>query len=223
VCWYSGKALFEKLGGATPVGLLQTSVGGSPIEYWLPPSAKFNRNGTTNVNACESDRPQCDNKYNDTFFFTDIVTQLVPYTHGAMVWDQAERDVKCPTATSAYACMQALLATSWRREFKSASAAFVAVQLPGYTGALNNGTGSYPGYISAEMVWKMRLQQAKGAAAVPNASVVVTYDEVWISSGIICCELLKSSLLLILQSSLSRARPPTAPARTVRCTTCRRA
>lgn len=28
VCWYTGKALFEKLGGDTPVGLLQTSVGG---------------------------------------------------------------------------------------------------------------------------------------------------------------------------------------------------
>ena len=37
VCWYTGKSLFEQLGGSTPVGLLQTSVGGSPIEYWLPP------------------------------------------------------------------------------------------------------------------------------------------------------------------------------------------
>lgn len=39
-----------------------------------------------------------------------------------------------------------------------------AHRVTGYTGALNNGTGSYPGYISAEMVFNMRLQQAAGAA-----------------------------------------------------------
>jgi hypothetical protein len=32
-------------------------------------------------------------RYNDSFFFTDIVEQIVPYTVGAFVWDQAERDV----------------------------------------------------------------------------------------------------------------------------------
>ena len=37
MCWYSGKALFERLGGQTPVGLIMAAVGGSPIEYWLPP------------------------------------------------------------------------------------------------------------------------------------------------------------------------------------------
>jgi hypothetical protein len=58
----------------------------------------------------------------------------------------------------------------------------VAVQLPGYTGALNNGTGSYPGLITAEMVWAMRLQQqagvaaAGGAIAAGEAECVATYD-----------------------------------------------
>ena len=59
VCWYTGKSLFEKLGGNTPVGLLQTSVGGSPIEYWLPPESG---NAPVNVNSCERDIPQCDNQ-----------------------------------------------------------------------------------------------------------------------------------------------------------------
>ena len=59
-------------------------------------------------------------------------------------------------STRAYACMQRLLTTSWRERFASPRAVFVAVQLPGYTGALNNGTGRYPGYITAEMVFEMR-------------------------------------------------------------------
>ena len=170
VCWYTGKSLFERMGGDTPVGLMQASVGGSPIEYWLPPS------GTVDRNACESDVPQCDNQYDDSFFFSDIVSQLVPHTFGALVWDQAERDVKCPVSTASYACMQRLLATSWREAFGSPAAAFVAVQLPGYTAALANGTGVYPGYITGEMVQAMRLQQAAGAARTPNATFVPTYD-----------------------------------------------
>ena len=93
-----------------------------------------------------------------------------------MVWDQAERDVKCPTSLAAYACMQQLLATSWRTAFGSPHAAFVAVQLPGYTGQLSNGTGTYPGYITGEMVHAMRLEQALGAQRTTNASVVATYD-----------------------------------------------
>lgn len=61
VCWYTGKSLFEKLGSDTPVGLLQTSVGGSPIEYWLPPESSAHV--PVNVNSCERDVPQCDNQY----------------------------------------------------------------------------------------------------------------------------------------------------------------
>ena len=45
-----------------------------------------------------------------------------------------------------------------------------------YTGALNNGTGTYPGYITSEMVFDMRLAQAAGAKQTPNASAVATYD-----------------------------------------------
>ena len=101
------------------------------------------------------------------------------YRVGAFIWDQAERDVKCPVSVAAYACMQQLLTTSWRAAFHSPLAPFVAVQLPGYTAALNNGTGTYNGSVTAEMVFKMRLQQEAGAtgAALGNASFVATYDQ----------------------------------------------
>ena len=93
------------------------------------------------------------------------------------MWDQAERDVKCPVSVAAYACMQRLLASSWRTNFHSPRAPFVAVQLPGYTAALNNGTGNYNGSVTAEMVFAMRLQQEAGTAGLDNASFVATYDQ----------------------------------------------
>ena len=71
ICWYTGKALSDGLEGQVPVGLMQTSVGGSPIEYWLPPS------GIVDKNACEVDRPQCDKQYNDSWFFTDVRSDLL--------------------------------------------------------------------------------------------------------------------------------------------------
>ena len=120
------------LGVGASLLCVAVQVGGSPIEYWLPPSPRAHDPGTWDVNACEKDIPQCDNQYNDSFFYRDIVTQFVPHTFGALVWDQAERDVKCPVSTSSYACMQRLLVSSWRHAFASPRSAFVAVQLPGY-------------------------------------------------------------------------------------------
>lgn len=172
VCWYSGKSLFERLGGDIPVGLMLAAVGGSPIEYWIPP-----RDGDpVNVNPCEQDIPQCDNKFNDSSFWNDIMTQLTPYTVGSIVWDQAERDVKCPVSLAAYPCLQEYLVSSWRKYFGSPLAPFVTVQLPGYTGALANGTGRYDGYITSEMVFTMRMAQEAGAKASANATAVATYD-----------------------------------------------
>jgi len=51
VCWYTGKNYYESLGGEVPVGLMQASVGGSPIEYWL---------SSESIAKCEVDEPQCD-------------------------------------------------------------------------------------------------------------------------------------------------------------------
>jgi hypothetical protein len=227
VCWYTGKSLFEMLGGDTPVGLLQSSVGGSPIEYWLPPASAAHP--PNNINACERDVPQCDNQYNDSFFFTDIVQQLVPATVSAVVWDQAERDVKCPVSTAAYACMQALLTTSWRDRFASPRAAFVAVQLPGYTAPINNGTGSYPGYISGEMVFHMRLQQVPRHTTsrlyinctvpyelcqrvTPRVPSTINYSSMFIKCGVWICRLLGLQTSVMLRLS----RPMTSPARQAR-------
>jgi sialate O-acetylesterase len=38
VCWLYGRQIHQALGGR-PIGLIATSVGGTPIEYWMPPKA----------------------------------------------------------------------------------------------------------------------------------------------------------------------------------------
>ena len=84
VCWYTGKNMFEKLGGDVPVGLIVGSVGGSPIEFWLPPGH------VNSSSACGADEPPCDinNNITDSDFFNRLIKPFMPYTIGSMVWDQ---------------------------------------------------------------------------------------------------------------------------------------
>lgn len=105
VCWYSGKHLYDMSLAAsnTPLGLIVAAVGGSPIEYWIPPIDPTD----PLKNPCEIDKPQCDDSGGkiDSVFFEEYIRKIVPYTIGAVLWDQAERDVKCPKSLAAYPCL----------------------------------------------------------------------------------------------------------------------
>jgi len=166
ICWYAGKGLFEHMGGTTPIGLIYAAIGGSPIEYWI---------SSKSIAACEVDVPQCDNKFNDSTFYTNYIVPLFPFTIGAVLWDQAERDVKCPTSLHAYPCMQQQLITGWRQGFNS-NFVFIGVQLPGYTAVLANGTGRYNLSVTSEMVFNMRIAQEAGVKNDDKATMSATYD-----------------------------------------------
>jgi hypothetical protein len=168
VCWYTGKNYYENLGGKVPVGLFEAAVGGSPIEYWL---------STESIAKCETDEPQCDDKWPDSAFYDNQIVALQPYTVGAIVWDQAERDLKCNNVAN-YPCLQRELAHSWRKAFGSPDAAFVAVQLPDYYDQKDPGAPGVPGYsTTAEGVFAMRLAQEAGLEGVEKSALVATYDQ----------------------------------------------
>ena len=157
-----------------PVGLIVAAVGGSPIEYWIPPSDPKN----VNINPCEDDTHQCDNSGGkmDSTFWSGMVEPMAPYTLSAVVWDQAERDTKCPLAMSVYPCLQKYLISGWQKAFNS-SFAFVGVQLAGYTAAYINGTGDFANMsVTGEDVFTMRLQQEQGCKGVQRCTLVPTYD-----------------------------------------------
>ena len=48
VCWLYGRMIHQALDGR-PIGLIATSYGGTPIEYWMPPKALQDCNVTTSV------------------------------------------------------------------------------------------------------------------------------------------------------------------------------
>jgi hypothetical protein len=179
LCWYTAVALYEQLDTHVPVGAIVGSVGGSPIEFWVPA-------GHVNNSVCGADAPACDDggtqHYVDSEFFERLIQPFMPYTLGSVLWDQAERDVHCLPAmhgmppentTARYACLEQQLVRSWRKGFNLPGTLpflFVAVQLPGYLGDC----GSFDQCLTE--VFKMRLQQEKGVIADPRAFVTPTYD-----------------------------------------------
>ena len=120
------------------VGAIVGAIGGSPIEFWLPP-------GHVNNSLCGVDTPACDdggkNKYTDSDFFERMIKPFMPYTLGTVLWDQAERDVHCLPAihgllpentTARYACLERQLLSSWREGFNEKTTRpflFIAVQV----------------------------------------------------------------------------------------------
>jgi len=183
ICWYTGVALFEALGGTVPIGLIAGAVGGSPIEFWLPP-------GHVNSSAhCGIDAPPCDaggkHEYRDSDFWDQLIKPFAPYTIGTVVWDQGERDVHClpqhngstipENHVARYGCMLRELVKSWRAAFDpEQDFGFLAVQLPGYLGDC----GTFDECMAS--VFPMRLQQQTGLVGLNSdsslASVTPTYD-----------------------------------------------
>ena len=168
VCWYTGKDLWMHMGGRTPVGLMDPSAGGTPIEYWV--------RSPNDVASCGDISGPC---WNATpgpatglaHLYDELVKPLVGLGVSAILWDQAEQDVGChafpPTPVSGgdsvYRCLQQALVDGWRSDFAGAGTTaipWIGVQLPGYG----------PG------VFEMRLAQAAGAASLEQAAITATYD-----------------------------------------------
>ena len=174
VCWYAGKALFERLNGKVPLGLVQGANGGTAIEVFMPRPAvdacfAAVRNGSA-AEACH----QNTSKYGQ--LFTKVVTALGRWRVAAVLWDQAEADVSCNHNGALYACLQSSLAEAWRAGVGVATTTpFVAIQLPGYdTDCDQKAFGNHCG----PDVFRMRLaqEQGVGGAMASNGAVVATYD-----------------------------------------------
>lgn len=157
VCWYTGKAVFEQLGGKVPIGLIQGANGGTAIEVFMPASS---------VAGCERPVTACHqniSKYGN--LYDVIIGQLGRYRVSALLWDQGEADVSC-NHTGVYACLERQLLRSWRQGLGVTDMVpAVAIQLPGYDTDCRQ--------FCTDLL-SMRLAQAEGVG--PFGSVVATYD-----------------------------------------------
>jgi sialate O-acetylesterase len=83
VCWYTGRALFEKLQGTVPIGLVAAEVGGTPVEAWSGPGARKHCDQTQVVDRVGT-------------LWASFIVPLLDMKMSAQIWYQGENNVAAP-------------------------------------------------------------------------------------------------------------------------------
>jgi hypothetical protein len=169
VCYETARQLVDRrLTTASPVGLVWTAVGGTPVQLWMPHEAFA--------------APGCDQVPNatleDSSLFDRIIAPLANYSHRGVLWFQGEANVDGHErwlGDKYGACFQSMIA-GWRAAFGIGDFAFVFVQLAPY---LNGGN-----------ITEVRLQQATALPApgigegTKTTGMVTTIDQGDIYGGV---------------------------------------
>lgn len=153
ICWYFGKNLAdiaaEQAGSPAspvPIGLIHSSIGGTTIQQWMPPSTVGNSTCTeNNCGHCEQLAPsrqpavqpaiesKCTNASTRSVWscpsgtcstlYNGMIAPFVNMTVAGAIWYQGEQNVEfgggSATQKSGYACQQASMIGSWRKAFSA--------------------------------------------------------------------------------------------------------
>ena len=181
VCYFSAMHMKRELPAlaAVPIGLVQSSVGGTCIESWMSSEA-LQAAGTPPQNStcltqtlCQGMQPNCAN-------YLPLILPLAPFTFDAMLWYQGESNTNCGTSPTqppwrGYASLLPALVDSWRALFASSFTAYV-FQLAPY-GSVDEA----PQQRSSDTLPLLREAQLavlrnSSSSAPANAAVVVPLD-----------------------------------------------
>ena len=152
VCWIFGREVFDALGGQTPVGLISSNWGGTPVESWTTPEVLR----SCNLSTVDS------TLYN---------SMIHPYTVGPMAlvgfaWYQGEANVderRGDEGAARYACTFPGMIRQWRRSFARPTAYFGFVQLSTWCG-------------NGELIAEMRTVGQMAALALPKVGYATNAD-----------------------------------------------
>ena len=110
-CWYTGRSLFLGLGGGVPIGLIESSIGGTAIRNWAPTSA---------LAMCpqpyNSPSPYGTGPYEHSAPFNGMINGFGtgPTSLRLVLWDQAESDSYPQTPIGYYSCQTIAQIQTWR-------------------------------------------------------------------------------------------------------------
>ena len=144
--YYFGRELQQIL--KVPVGLIDSTVGGTPIESWTPPLPPNQPGGD---------------------LFNAMIQPLVPFTLRGCIWYQGEYNLALFGDTLNYTAKMKALIDGWRRLWPLTDMPFYYVQLA----PLDWKTANYPNYQSLPVFWEA---QTLVQTAVPNTGMAITTD-----------------------------------------------
>ncbi len=160
VGYFFGRHLQKHLD--VPIGLINSSWGGTPAEYWTPPSS-FQSNPEL---LDTSDHPHAQNEMKSrSVLYNGMIAPLVPLSIRGAIWYQGESNV--PMARY-YERLFSAMITGWRREFQQEDFPFLFVQIAPWD---YSKIASWPP-SGAPLVRDAQLK----TLALPKTGMVVTTD-----------------------------------------------
>lgn len=158
VAYFFGKKLNENLN--VPIGLINSSWGGSPAEVWLP-GELVEGNDVLRESAAKLNRSQPWSPVTPGVAFNAMINPIIPFRIAGAVWYQGETNTAAP---STYKLLMETLIKEWRKQFQS-DLPFYYVQIAPF--------GGYEGQLGV----LLREQQVK-MLGIPKTGMVVISDVV---------------------------------------------
>jgi len=132
VCWHYGRDIYDALSAKVPVGLIQTTWGGTPSNHWESPDA---------LEACMgSDSWQWPVGFKDSVLWNGQVVPLLRTVLSGVAWYQGENDAAYPRR---YNCSFPALIGDWRRKWNKYTDGATAIDFPfGWVQIASTGNGN---------------------------------------------------------------------------------
>ena len=153
--YFFGRALHKEL--SVPVGLIHTSWGGTPAEFWTSRDA---------LAAVPELKPLC-GVANSSTLYNGMIAPLAPFGIRGAIWYQGESNVP---AGKQYRVLLPTMIRNWRTAWKQGDFPFGIVQIAPFA---YTGIGWKVNPEACAELWEAQLLTAK---RTPNAGLVVTTD-----------------------------------------------
>lgn len=158
VCYMTGRHIFtDILGSATPVGLISSNWGGTPVEAWMP---QDQLKGQCDGGRLEVESGEDWDQNADHVLYDNFVAPFSGLNIKAIIWYQGETNVGYWN----YDCFQSLMVESWRKLSGFTDAAFAFVQLAAYDCGGSNALPDFRGV------------QGQALATTPNSAMITAAD-----------------------------------------------
>lgn len=156
-----GRKLFEEL--QVPIGIIESSWGGTPIECWLPGTVVQKH---PEINVPDTISQDQNRQKRPTFLYNAMINPFKDYTIKGFLWYQGEANRR---NASFYKDYMISLVNSWRNQWHNSSLPFYFVEIAPFSYQNNKDTKA----IKANLV---REAQRLAANEIPNTGMVVTTD-----------------------------------------------
>lgn len=154
--YYFGRTLQDTL--RVPVGLIDSTVGGTRIELWTPPATL-----TPDARTMGSDTP--------SMLYNGMVAGLAPFALRGAIWYQGESNILDTDDGPAYTPKMAALVEGWRRRWDS-RLPFYYVQVAPHAYSVVRADKVRHGAESEPRLWEAQAD----ALAIAGTGMVVTTD-----------------------------------------------